>query len=72
MNSLVRENYIVYITTNLINGKKYIGSNSTDNPNYKGGGIGITKAIKKYRRCISNCLLGISQSGVGFKWKYYE
>ena len=33
---------------NLINGKKYIGSNSTDNPNYKGGGIGITKAIKKY------------------------
>jgi hypothetical protein len=41
-------NPIIYITTNLINGKKYIGRDSNNNPNYLGSGIAIAKAIKKY------------------------
>lgn len=39
---------IVYCTTNLINGKKYIGSDSNNNPKYLGSGVGLIKAIKKY------------------------
>ena len=45
-------NYLVYITTNLINGRKYIGSHSTKNINdsYLGSGVYLAKAIKKYGR----------------------
>lgn len=39
---------IVYCITNKINGKKYIGSDSNNNPNYFGSGTYIKKAIKKY------------------------
>jgi group I intron endonuclease len=39
---------IVYLTTNLINGKKYVGMDSNNNPNYLGSGTLILKAIKKY------------------------
>ena len=39
---------IVYITTNLVSGKQYIGSDSNNNPNYLGSGTGFTKALKKY------------------------
>jgi len=41
---------IVYITTNLINRKQYVGDHSTDNLNdkYLGSGKLIGKAIKKY------------------------
>lgn len=41
---------IVYCTTNLINGKKYIGSHTGDLDKYLGSGVDITKAIKKYGR----------------------
>lgn len=39
-----------YITTNLINGKQYVGDHSTNNlnDNYLGSGINIQRAIKKY------------------------
>jgi group I intron endonuclease len=42
--------YIIYITTNLINGKKYIGSHICDNidDEYIGSGVYLKKAIKKY------------------------
>ena len=39
---------VVYLTTNLINGKRYIGMDSNNNPKYIGSGTLILKAIKKY------------------------
>ena len=39
---------IVYKTTNLINGKIYIGQDSKNNPDYLGSGTIIKRAIKKY------------------------
>jgi hypothetical protein len=39
---------IVYITTNLVNGKKYIGSTNGGNKYYIGGGKYFAKAVKKY------------------------
>ena len=41
---------IVYITENLINGKRYIGRDMYDNPTYLGSGKLLNKAIKKYGR----------------------
>jgi len=41
---------IVYITINLINGKKYIGKDEVNNPDYLGSGRNIKHAIKKYGR----------------------
>jgi len=42
--------YIVYKTTNLINGKRYIGYHKTDNldDGYLGSGLVLLNAIKKY------------------------
>lgn len=39
---------IIYKTTNLINGKIYIGQNSTNDDKYFGSGLLLTLAIKKY------------------------
>lgn len=39
---------IVYKTTNLINGKFYIGQDSNNNPEYIGSGTVLKQAIKKY------------------------
>jgi group I intron endonuclease len=39
---------IVYITKNLINGKKYIGKDSHNDPNYLGSGALLLKDIKTY------------------------
>ena len=38
----------IYKTTNLINGKRYIGKSRYNNPEYYGSGINISRAIKKY------------------------
>ena len=44
--------HFIYKTTNLINGKIYIGAHSTDNMNdsYLGSGVLLHRAIKKYGR----------------------
>lgn len=39
---------IIYKTTNIINGKIYIGKDSNDNPSYLGSGLYLKRAIKKY------------------------
>lgn len=39
---------IVYITTNIINGHKYIGKDEANNPKYLGSGLNLKHAIKKY------------------------
>ena len=39
---------IIYKTTNLINGKFYIGQDSKNNPNYFGSGLLLNRAIEKY------------------------
>lgn len=43
--------HYVYATTNLKNGKKYVGDHSTDNLNdgYLGSGVTLQLAIKKYK-----------------------
>jgi group I intron endonuclease len=39
---------VIYKTTNLVNGKQYIGKDTRNNPNYFGSGVLLKKAIKKY------------------------
>jgi group I intron endonuclease len=41
---------IIYKTTNLINGKFYVGKDEKNNPEYYGSGINLNNAIKKYGR----------------------
>lgn len=41
-------NPIIYKTTNLVNGKIYIGQDSYDNISYLGSGVRLHDAIKKY------------------------
>ena len=43
-------NPIIYKTTNLVNGKIYIGQDRYNNPKYLGSGTALCNAIKKYRR----------------------
>ena len=39
---------IIYKTTNLINGKFYVGKDERNKPDYLGSGINLNRAIKKY------------------------
>jgi len=39
---------VIYKTTNLVNGKIYVGQDSKNNPKYFGSGLLLHKAIKKY------------------------
>ena len=41
---------VIYETINKINGKRYIGKDKHDNPNYLGSGKFVQKAIEKYGR----------------------
>lgn len=46
--------YLVYKTTNMVNGKYYIGSHETENKfdSYLGSGTILAKAIKKYGKSV--------------------
>ena len=39
---------VIYKTTNLVNGKQYIGKDTKNNPTYLGSGTFLKKAIQKY------------------------
>jgi hypothetical protein len=39
---------VIYMTTNLINGKRYIGKDKHNNPDYLGSGTRLKLAIQKY------------------------
>lgn len=41
---------VIYLTTNLVNNKKYIGLDTHNNPRYLGSGKQLTQALKKYGR----------------------
>jgi len=41
---------VIYLTTNNINGRKYIGLDSANNPYYYGSGTALKLALKKYGR----------------------
>lgn len=39
---------VIYKTTNLVNGKQYIGKDTKNKPSYLGSGVVLKKAIQKY------------------------
>ena len=39
---------VIYITTNIVNGKNYLGKDTKNDPNYLGSGVILKLAIKKY------------------------
>ena len=41
---------VIYKTTNLVNGKSYVGMDSKNDPNYLGSGKLLKRAVKKYGR----------------------
>lgn len=49
----------IYLTTNLVNGKKYLGKHKSDkfDENYKGSGVALNRAIDKYGWENFNCEL---------------
>lgn len=55
----------IYITTNTVNGKYYIGKHKAEayDPNYFGSGIALTNAMKKYGKDkFVNAMLDIAES----------
>ena len=67
----------VYKTTNLINGKFYVGQHSTENldDGYMGSGVYITKAFKKYGKenfkCEILCFVDGSKKCLGNAEEFY-
>jgi len=54
---------IVYITTNLINGRKYIGKDVRNNPSYLGSGKIFRQALLKYgKKNFQKEILGIANN----------
>lgn len=54
MNEIIEPYGFIYITTNIINGKRYLGQKNFDKygdyKNYLGSGVAFEKAVKKYGR----------------------
>jgi group I intron endonuclease len=54
---------IIYKTTNLIDGKFYVGKDTKNNPNYLGSGLFLNRAIKIYgREHFEKSILEVCQS----------
>lgn len=71
---MVKSNGQIYITTNLLNNKVYIGQTHSNDRGYLGGGILIKSAIKKYgRKCFSKEILktGLSSQEEIDAWERY-
>lgn len=71
----------IYITTNLVNGKKYIGQHKSEvfNPEYKGSGKLLRQALHKYGEdnfevhIIEECFSKEELDNSEIKWiKYYD
>ena len=64
---------IIYKTTNLINGKIYVGKDYHNNPEYLGSGVIIKRAVKKYgktnfkKEIIETC----TEENIDEKEKYW-
>ena len=77
---IMEKQYFIYLTTNLINNKKYIGyHNGSPEDNYLGSGQEILKAIKKYgknnfeRKILEFCIDKQDAFNKEKKWiKYYN
>lgn len=66
--------YYIYLTTNKVNGKKYIGQHYGEiEDNYLGSGVNLAKAIKKYgKNNFSKEILHLCQSREDAdKWEQY-
>jgi len=65
---------VIYKTTNLVNGKIYIGQDSKNNPDYLGSGKIIKRAIKKHgkdnftKEIIESC---VSKEGLDERERYW-
>lgn len=64
---------VVYKTTNLVNGKVYIGKDAKNDPNYLGSGILLKQAIKKYGKSNfeKNILEYCTQDNINEREKYW-
>ena len=60
----------IYVTTNLINGRKYIGQHAKPefDESYYGSGTALKPAIKKYG--IGACCRKEQKTSGGFMWMY--
>ena len=54
---------VIYKTTNMINGKIYIGQDIKNNPKYLGSGKILKLSIRKYGRFNINDTKGFSKKG---------
>ena len=70
----MKKQYYIYLTTNLINGKKYIGQHyGTITDKYLGSGVALTRAVNKYGKenFKKEILEIVKKEEINEKEKYY-
>ena len=69
---------VVYLTENLVNGKKYVGMDSKNNSKYLGSGKLIAKAVKKYgshnfkKTILEECIKRLEPEAYNYWEEMYE